>query len=236
MAQETRFFEASSGRTVHMRSKESETDYRYVPEPDLPPLRLSESDVSALRATLPELPERTRTRLMEQYHLSPYDAGTLVAEDGAASYFEASVAGRRSPKKVANWLTTELFGHLHRHALPLSASPVQPARLGALLDLLESNRINGPVAKKVLARMMEGDARDPDELVRAEGLESIVEEAQVEQLARHVLAAEAARVAEYHAGKHTLLKFFVGQVMAKTQGRAPPELVTQIITRLLTAG
>ena len=223
VSQETRLFDANRNETRSMRSKEDAHDYRYFPDPDLLPLVLDEAWVEALRADLPELPDDRRARFIAQLGLSPYDASVLVAERANAEYFDAVAAGRDA-RQAANWVTGELFGALNRLGRSVADSPVSAAHLGALLDLLADNTINGRIAKDVFDAMVETGA-DPRAIVEQRGLRQVTDTGAIDDAVAKVLAANPDKVAEYRAGKDKMFGFFVGQVMKAMAGKGNPALV-----------
>jgi len=227
VVQETRLFDSARGTTRPMRSKEDAHDYRYFPDPDLLPLVLDPAWVETLRADLPELPDAKRARFISDFGLSPYDAGVLVAEQSTASYFETVAAGRDA-KLAANWVTGDLFGALNRKSLPIEASPVTAAGLGALLDLIGDKTINGKIAKQVFDEMVETGAA-PDAIVEARGLRQVVDTSAIDAAVDAVIAANPDKAAEYRAGKDKLFGFFVGQVMKAMAGKGNPALVNDAV-------
>ncbi len=227
VVQETRLFDSARGTTRPMRSKEDAHDYRYFPDPDLLPLVLDPVWVETLRADLPELPDAKRARFISDFGLSPYDAGVLVAEQSTASYFETVAAGRDA-KLAANWVTGDLFGALNRKSLPIEASPVTAAGLGALLDLIGDKTINGKIAKQVFDEMVETGAA-PDAIVEARGLRQVVDTSAIDAAVDAVIAANPDKAAEYRAGKDKLFGFFVGQVMKAMAGKGNPALVNDAV-------
>jgi aspartyl-tRNA(Asn)/glutamyl-tRNA(Gln) amidotransferase subunit B len=232
--QETRLFDAGRGQTRSMRSKEDAHDYRYFPDPDLLPLVLDAAWVEALRAGLPELPDAKRARFMRDYGLPAYDAGILVSETETAAYYEAVAAGRDA-KLAANWMLGDLFAALNRTGRDIADSPVTAANLGALLDLLRDNVINGRIAKEVFEAMVEtGEA--PGAVVEARGLRQVVDTGAIDAAVDAVLAANGDKLAEYRAGKDKLFGFFVGQVMKAMAGKGNPALVNEALRRRLGAG
>ncbi len=229
--QETRLFDTARGVTRSMRSKEDAHDYRYFPDPDLPPLVLDEAWVERLRAGLPELPDARRARYVQDFGLSPYDAHVLVLEKETAAFYEA-VAKGRDPKQAANWVTGDFFAALNRLGLPIAQSPVSADNLGALLDLIADKTLSGKLAKEVLEAMFEtGDA--PAAIVEARGLRQVTDTGAIEAAVDAVLAANADKIAQYKAGKVTLFGFFVGQTMKAMQGKGNPALVNDVLKQRL---
>ncbi len=227
VVQETRLFDSARGTTRPMRSKEDAHDYRYFPDPDLRPLVLDPAWVESLRAALPELPDAKRARFIGDFGLSPYDAGVLVAEQSTASYFETVAAGRDA-KLAANWVTGDLFAALNRKSVTIEGSPVTPAALGALLDLIGNKTINGKIAKQVFDEMVETGAA-PDAIVQARGLRQVVDTSAIDAAVDAVIAANPDKAAEYRSGKDKLFGFFVGQVMKAMAGKGNPALVNDAV-------
>ncbi len=225
--QETRLFDSRQGKTRPMRSKEEAHDYRYFPDPDLLPLELTQSEVDALAAALPEMPDEKKNRLMADYGLGPYEAGILVAERERADFFER-VAPGRDAKLAANWVIGELFGALNKAGHTISDSPVDAAALGGLLDLIADDTISGRIAKEVFEAMFE-TGKTPAAIVAEKGLRQVTDSGEIEGLVDRVLAENADKVAEYKSGKDKLFGFFVGQVMKASQGKANPKLVNEIL-------
>ncbi len=231
---ETRLFDSASGRTVSMRTKEEAHDYRYFPEPDLPPLLVPEERIAQLRRTLPELPEQMRDRFVSQYGLPVYDAGVLTQSAALATYFEATVAASGNAKASSNWIMVEVLGRLNAEGRPLSAIKIAPGELAGLIQLVESGRITGPIAKQVFERMF-AEGGDAEKIVAAEGLGRISDGAAIEALVAEVIAANPKPVSQFRAGKQQTFGFLVGQVMKASRGKADPEQVADALRRALTA-
>jgi len=231
VAQETRLFDAARGATRPMRSKEHAHDYRYFPDPDLPPLELDPDWVEELRRALPELPDAKAERFQRDYGLSAYDASILVAERSTAEYFEA-VASGRDAKLAANWVMGDLFAALNRSGRTIETSPVSAEALGRLIDLIADETISGRIAKQVFEEMVETGG-DPATIVDARGLRQVKDAGAIEAAVAEVLAANADKVAEYRAGKEKLFGFFVGQVMKAMGGKGNPALVNEVLKRAL---
>jgi aspartyl-tRNA(Asn)/glutamyl-tRNA(Gln) amidotransferase subunit B len=224
--QETRLFDTARGITRSMRSKEDAHDYRYFPDPDLPPLVIEQSWVDALKAALPELPDARRARYIAM-GLSPYDAHVLTLEKETAAYFEA-VAEGRDAKIASNWVTGDLFAAINRTRRSIQDPPVPAAHLGALLDLIADKTLSGKLAKEVFEAMVE-EGKSPGAIVEARGLRQVTDSGAIERVVEAVLAAHADKVAEYKSGKDKLFGFFVGQVMKAMQGKGNPALVNEVI-------
>ena len=229
--QQTRLFDSARGITRPMRSKEEAHDYRYFPDPDLLPLVLDPEWVERLRAELPELPDAKKVRFVSTYGLSSDDASVLVAEEETALFFER--AAGHDPKAAANWVMGDLFGALNRLGVGIDESPVSAEQLGALIDLIADGTISGRLGKDVFAEMV-ATGTDPAAIIEAKGLRQVTDEGAIAAAIDTVLAAQAEKVAEYHAGRDKLYGFFVGQVMRATQGKANPALVNQLLKEKLS--
>lgn len=229
--QETRLFDPHRGETRSMRSKENDYDYRYFPDPDLLPLELEATWVESLRRLLPELPDAKKARFVSELGLTPYDADVLVAEKSHADYFE-TVAKGRSAKLAAQWVTVELVGALNEVGASIDTSPISPAALGELLDLIEDQTISGRIAKDVFAAMLE-TGKSAGELVEERGLRQVTDNDAIASAIDAVLREHAARVAEYRSGKNKLYGFFVGQVMKAMGGKANPAALNELLRKKL---
>ncbi|HZH27424.1 MAG TPA: Asp-tRNA(Asn)/Glu-tRNA(Gln) amidotransferase subunit GatB [Azospirillaceae bacterium] len=229
--QETRLFDPNRGETRSMRNKEEAHDYRYFPDPDLLPLVLDQAWVDGIRRTLPELPDEKKQRFIEQYGLSVYDAGVLVADRGKADFYEA-VAKGRDGKLAANWVTGDFFGLLNKAGKEIEDSPITAEQLGGLIDLIADNTISGRIAKEVFAEMFE-TGKDAAAIVEEKGLRQVTDTGAIESAIDAVMAANADKVAEFRSGKDKLFGFFVGQTMKATQGKANPALVNELLAKKL---
>ena len=229
--QETRLFDPARGETRSLRSKEDAHDYRYFPDPDLLPLVLDEAWIETLRANLPELPDAKRARFVSDYGLSPYDAAVLVADQETAAFYE-TVATGRDPKQAANWMTGDFFAALNRTGRAIADTPVSAENLGALLDLLADDTINGRIAKEVFEAMVEtGEA--PGAIVKSRGLRQVTDASAIDAAVASILAANQDKVAEYKSGKDKLFGFFVGQTMKAMAGKGNPALVNEALKKQL---
>ncbi|MGC2409079.1 MAG: Asp-tRNA(Asn)/Glu-tRNA(Gln) amidotransferase subunit GatB [Methyloceanibacter sp.] len=224
--QETRLFDARTGETRSMRSKEEAHDYRYFPDPDLLPLELTQDYVDRLGEGLPELPDQKRARFMEAYGLSAYDADVLVAEREAADYFEAVGRGRDA-KQAANWVINELFGRLNKEGKRITESPVSADQLGAVLDLIKQGTISGKIAKDVFDIVF-AEGGDPRRIIEARGLTQVTDMGEIEMAIDAVIAANPGKVQQVKA-KPSMLGWFVGQVMKATGGKASPQAVNELL-------
>ncbi len=229
--QATVLFDPDSGETRVMRTKEDAHDYRYFPDPDLLPLVISREWVERTKATLPELPEAKRQRFMEQLGLSAYDATALTASLEAADYFDAVVtaAGAANAKSAANWVMGELSARLNKEDRDIAASPVSAAQLAGLIARIADNTISNNIAKKVFEALWNGDGASADEVIEKQGLKQITDTGAIEKLVDEVLAANAANVAEYKAGKEKAFNALVGQVMKAAKGKANPQQVNDLL-------
>jgi aspartyl-tRNA(Asn)/glutamyl-tRNA(Gln) amidotransferase subunit B len=231
--QETRLFDANSGTTRPMRSKEEAYDYRYFPDPDLLPLEFSDAFVEEIRATLPELPDAKKRRYMNEFGLSAHDAQVLVSEREIAAFFEQVVLGRDA-KIAANWVQGEFFAQLSKAERDVAHSPITADQLGGLIDLIADNTISGKIAKDVLELMFE-NGRDAAAIVAEKGLTQVSDSSAIENEIDKVIAANPDKVAEFQGGKDKVLGWFVGQIMQATKGKANPQMVNQLLREKLKA-
>ena len=233
VAQETRLFDPDSGATRAMRSKEEAHDYRYFPDPDLAPLRLSEERIARLAVSLPELPDARAARFGAEYGLEADHARRLAEDPERAAWFETLARGR-DPRQAAHWVTGELAAALDRAGRSIADSPVDAAALGRLLDMIADGSVSRRMAKQVFEIMFD-TGRDAAEIVETEGLRQVSDSAVIEAEAARALAAHPAQVAAWRGGKTKLLGFFVGQVMKATGGKADPRAVSEALRRKLEA-
>ena len=232
IAQETRLWNVAAGRTEPMRSKEFAHDYRYFPDPDLLPVSVSEATIEEVRRSMPELPAAKLARFQSDYGITPYDAGVLTATRALADYFEAAVRAGSPAKMAASWISGELLRRLNDAGKEISECPVEPAALAELLEKIEKGEITTASGKKVFATMFDTGKRAA-EIIAAEGLAQITDTSAIEKIAREVVAKSPDNVAKYRAGNEGVFKFFVGQVMRETRGQANPQLVNEIVKRVL---
>ena len=230
--QETRLFDPDQGETRSMRSKEEAHDYRYFPDPDLLPLSAPEKLVAEVRAEMPELPDVKHGRFLREYGVTAYDAEVLTATRALADYFEAAVRAGAPAKSAANWISTELLRRLNEAGKEIEDCPVAPAALAELLAKIESAEITAATGKKVFATMFDTGKRAAD-IISAEGMAQITDTSAIEKIARAVVAKNAENAAKYRAGNEGVFKFFVGQVMKETRGQANPQVVNDILRRVL---
>ena len=229
--QETRLWDPAKGETRSMRSKEDAHDYRYFPDPDLLPLHVEQKWVDAVKQTLPELPDQKKHRFMKDYGLSAYDASVLIAERTRADYYEVAAKGSDA-KLAANWVINELLGALNKDGKTLEESPIAAAQIGALIGLITDNTISGKIAKDVFAEMY-ASGKDPAQIVADKGLKQVTDMGAIEAIIDAVIAENPDNVAEYRSGKDKLFGFFVGQVMKKSQGKANPAAVNELLKKKL---
>jgi aspartyl-tRNA(Asn)/glutamyl-tRNA(Gln) amidotransferase subunit B len=229
---ETRLWDTAAGRTLSMRSKEEAHDYRYFPEPDLPPLRIEPAVVEELKRTLPELPDARRRRFVAQYGLPDYDASLLTQSHALAAYFEATAAAAGNAKAASNWIMGELTRKMNETGVRIEQVPLTPEALAGLIRLVDSGTISGPTAKEVFEKMY-ASGRSAQAIVEADGLARIDDEAAVQGAVAKVLAAHADAVTQYRAGKKQTYGFLVGQVIKSMGGKANPALVNALVRREL---
>ncbi len=230
--QETRTFDPARGITLSMRSKENAHDYRYMPEPDLPPIVTSEETIEKYRSELPELPDARRARLEKEYGLSDYDAGIITSSRAMAEYFDAVVATGADPKLAANWIMGDLAKNLNEDGIDIVKSPVSAERLGKMIGLIMKDTISGKIAKKVFKEMWTNED-DPEKIVKDKGLVQITDTGAIEAAVDAAIAANPKAVAEYKGGKKKAIGALVGQVMKATRGKANPQMVNQMLAEKL---
>jgi aspartyl-tRNA(Asn)/glutamyl-tRNA(Gln) amidotransferase subunit B len=239
--QETRLFNVETGRTVGMRSKEHAHDYRYFPEPDLVPLRITDHWLHEVKSRLPELPADRRERFVDEYGLREYDAQVLTSTRETGDYFEAAVnagAEGKDPKEsgagrtVANWVLGDLMGLLKASGMQIAASPVTPAHLGQLVALINKGELSGKLAKEILTKMFE-TSEPASAIIDREGLRQISDQGAVEKIIDDVLAANSKQVEQYKSGKTSVLGVLVGQVMKASRGQANPAAVNELLKKKL---
>jgi aspartyl-tRNA(Asn)/glutamyl-tRNA(Gln) amidotransferase subunit B len=230
ISQETRLWEENGQRTVSMRSKEGSSDYRYFPEPDLPPIEVSAEQLEHWKAQIPELPAQKRDRYESLLGLSAYDARVLTDDREVAQYFETAVARGANAKLVANWVTQDLAAYLNNNKLSINEIALKPETLAELIDLIEKGTISGKIAKEILPDLLTkgGSAK---ELVEKKGLIQISDPAELEKIVDEIIAANPKEAEKFRSGKGNMKGFFVGQVMKKTSGRADPKLTNQLIDK-----
>ncbi len=236
--QETRLFDSTKGVTRTMRSKEDAQDYRYFPEPDLPPLVLEQSRIDELKKTIPELPDAKSRRLQQDYDLPKYDAELISSEMEIADYYEKALAATKSTDKsvaklLSNWLLGELFSQLNKASKSISESDILAEDLAELVMLIKEEVISGKIAKEVL-ELMWNERKKASVIVEEKGLKQITSTEEIKKSLRAVLDENQDKVAEYKSGKEKLFGFFIGQAMKKTGGKANPKMLNEILRELLS--
>jgi aspartyl-tRNA(Asn)/glutamyl-tRNA(Gln) amidotransferase subunit B len=216
-----------------MRSKETATDYRYFPEPDLLPVLIDDEYIDAVRATMPELPSQKAARYIEQYKLSKVDAALLSSSLNLANYFEEVTAICGDAKPASNWIRVELLGLLNRDALDIADSPVKATQLGILIQRILDETISGKIGKQVFEALWLGKATEVDHYIQSTGLKQVSDSGELDAIVDKIIAENLGQVEQYRAGKTKLMGFFVGQVMKETQGKANPKQVNELVNSKL---
>jgi aspartyl-tRNA(Asn)/glutamyl-tRNA(Gln) amidotransferase subunit B len=232
VVQETRLYDSSQGKTYSMRSKEEAHDYRYFPEPDLPPLVVHAPRREAIAATLPELPEARRSRLVTQYGLPQYDADLLTQTRGLADYFEAAASASGNAKASSNWIMGELLRTLKERNLSIDGVAMTPEALAGLIRVIDAGTISSTVAKEVFANMLDS-GRPAEEIVRSEGLAQIGDVDALAAIVREAVAANPDAVNQVRKGRNNAFGFLVGHVMKASKGKANPKVVNDLLKKEL---
>lgn len=232
IVQETRLWNVHGGRTEPMRSKEFAHDYRYFPDPDLLPLISSAALVADIRRDMPELPDAKLARFVSEYGIAAYDAGVLTATRALADYFEAVVRAGAPAKAAASWISVELLRRLKDAGKEIADCPLAPGALAELLGIIERGEITAASGKKVFATMFDS-GKNAAEIIAVEGMAQISDSGAIETIARAVVAKSPDNVAKYRSGSEGVFKYFVGQVMRETRGQANPQIVNEILKRVL---
>ena len=238
VVQATRLYDPDKKETRQMRSKEDAQDYRYFPDPDLPPLAISEDWISRVKADMPELPGVMRTRFIEEYALPEYDALVLTSSKAMALYFEAVVAkaGKDNAKAAANWLMGDVSSTLNRENTDIGAAPVKPGQLAAMLKRIADGTISNKIAKEIFGAMWEANSADEnlvDAIIDAKGLKQISDTGALEAIVNEVLAANEKSVEQYRAGKEAAINALIGQAMKASKGKANPAQLTELLKKKL---
>jgi aspartyl-tRNA(Asn)/glutamyl-tRNA(Gln) amidotransferase subunit B len=241
VVQETRLYDPDRDETRSMRSKEDAHDYRYFPDPDLPPLVVDAALIDRVRASMPELPGAMRERLTRDLGLSPYDAVTLTATRSMARFFEDTVAALSDPasqaKTAANWVMGDLAAQLNRESLSIDECPVSPAQLALLIRRIADGTVSGKMAREVFQAIFDERRSEPDAadlIIEARGLKQISDTGELDRIVDEVLAANAKSVEEFRAGKEKAFNSLVGQAMKATRGKANPQQVNDLLRRKLS--
>ncbi|RBP50927.1 Asp-tRNA(Asn)/Glu-tRNA(Gln) amidotransferase subunit GatB [Arenicella xantha] len=229
VTQETRLYDPDKHETRSMRSKEDAHDYRYFPDPDLPPMVLDDAFLEEIRKTLPELPSAKTARFVSDLGLSTEDAAVLTSEREVAEYFEAVVnTTQADTKTVSNWMTGELFASLNKHELEIDQSPVSVAQFSLLLDRISDNTLSGKTAKQVFAALWDSEG-EVDQIIESKGLKQITDTGAIEAIVDEVIAACPDQVAQFNDGNDKVIGFLVGQVMQKSRGKANPQMANKLL-------
>ncbi|HID15501.1 MAG TPA: Asp-tRNA(Asn)/Glu-tRNA(Gln) amidotransferase subunit GatB, partial [Candidatus Atribacteria bacterium] len=232
LIQETRHFDESSGITVPMRSKEEASDYRYFPEPDLPPLILTEEFIGEIREHMPQVPEERRRKFREEFGLPLYDSYVLSSTKELGDYYEKAVSYYKSPKPLSNWIMGELLGYLNKEDIPIENSPIGPERIAKLVKLIDDGVITGKLGKEIFEKMMK-DQRDPEVIMKEEGLTQIADEESLIDIVEEVIDKNPKSFNDYKKGKKNAFNFLIGQIMRETKGRANPQIVKKVLKEIL---
>ena len=235
VVQETRLFDVESGKTYTMRTKEEAEDYRYFPDPDLPPVVISKDLIQEIKKSLPELPYQRYKRFVSQYNLPNYDAQILTESKELADYFENAVRlFKGEPKKVSNWIMSEVMRYLNEKKIEISSFSIPPSYISDLLNMVEDGTISIKIAKDIFPEVL-STMKLPSEIVKEKGLIQVSDSSEIEKICKEVIAENPTEVEKYKSGKTNVLGFLVGQVMKKTQGKANPKLVNEVLVKLLNS-
>ncbi len=234
LVQQTLGWDEGHGVTVPQRSKEYAEDYRYFPEPDLPPLVIAREWVDEVRAQLPELPDVKRARFEQEFGLSAYDADQLTRDKHVALYFEHAVESGGEPKAAANWILGELFRLMNEQNVGIEHVKIAPVHLAELTTLIANQTLSSTLAKEVFAEMW-STGQPPSDIVQAKGLAQISDTSQLQNVIAQVIRDHPKPVADYYAGKETIIKFLIGQAMRATKGKANPQLIAELMQQSLAA-
>ncbi len=232
LMQETRGWNDDKGISYLMRTKESESDYRYFPEPDLPPLVFDDTDIALIRERLPETPDAKRRRFIENFGLTSYDAEVLVQDKSVADYFDEGAVKTSTPKMLANWIITELLREIAESPEGISGCRIKPGALAEMVELINGGTINGKIAKQVFAEMFVSGITAP-EIVKDKGLVQVSDVSEIKSLCERAVAEHQAQLEQYRQGNEKVLQFFVGQVMKLSNGKANPKAVVDMLKELL---
>ena len=238
VVQETRLYDPDKNETRSMRSKEEANDYRYFPCPDLLPIEITDEFLTAVKATLPELPTAKFERFVSEYDLSDYDAGVLTASRATADYFETVAKACGEPKLTANWVTGELSSHLNNDGLEITESPVNAEMLTGLIKRIADKTISGKIGKEVFQALWAGEGSNDegaaDKVIESKGLKQITDSGAIEAMIDEIIANNEGQVEQYRSGKEKVFGFFVGQVMKASQGKANPAQVNELLKKKLS--
>lgn len=233
VVQETRLYDSDRDETRSMRSKEEANDYRYFPDPDLPPLVIDDAFIQSVAATMPELPTKRRARFVTELEIPPTDAQALCNDRQTADYFEAVLEGQTfAPRLAANWMLGELFGRMNKEDVDLADAPVTAVQLAKLISRVDDGTLSGKLGKQVFDALWLAEG-EVDDIIESKGLKQITDTGAIEVMIDEVIAANPSQLAEYRAGKEKLLSFFVGAVMKASRGKANPAQLNQILREKL---
>ena len=232
VVQETRTWDDGKGMTFSLRSKEDSDEYRYFPDPDLTPIIVTDAYIEELRASLPELPQVKRARMIEEDGLPEYDAGVITASKALADFYDGVRAHYDDAKKISNWIMVELLAKVNAEGMELEAVKIQPEQMAALLKLVDSGDISGKIAKKVFAEMF-ATGKDPADIIKEQGLVQISDEDALKEMVSHVVEANPKSVEDYKAGKTKAMGFLVGQIMKQSRGQANPAVINKLLAEKL---
>jgi aspartyl-tRNA(Asn)/glutamyl-tRNA(Gln) amidotransferase subunit B len=232
--QTTKRFDANTGKTSVIRSKEDSHDYRYFPEPDMIRLQVSPETIAHIQANMPELPDAKKERFLSSYEITTYDASVLTSDKALCDYFEQVAGQIKAPKLAANWIITELLRKLNDSNLSIGQSKISADHLAKLIQLIENNVISGKIAKTVFAHMWD-TPNDPEVIVKEQNLVQVTDSGAIEAMVLEVVQANPAQFEELKSGKDKIRGFFVGQVMKTSKGKANPQMVNEILDKLVAA-
>ncbi len=232
IVQETRLYDSDKNETRSMRAKEEANDYRYFHDPDLPPIIISDERIESVKANFPLMPDEFKAKLMQDYDLSDYDAGIIVQSRAMSDYFNALLSLNVDAKMAANWLLGDISAYLNEHEMEISALRVTPERLAQLLARIADKTISNNIARKVFGFLVSSD-KSADEIIEEQGLKKVTDTGAIEGWIDEVIANNPKQVEQYKSGQTKILGFFVGQVMKKSQGKADPAMINEIIIKKL---
>ena len=230
--QETRRFDENTGETILMRVKEGASDYRYFPEPDLPPLHISDEWIEQVKASIPEMPDKRRQRYINEWGITEYDAGVLTQSKEMSDFYEATVAGGADPKLAANWLQVEVNGYLNSNKLELDQTALTPQHLADMIKLIQDGTISSKIAKKVFKQIIENDT-DPKAWVEEKGMVQLSDPAKLQPIIDEVLDNNQQSIEDFKNGKDRAVGFLVGNIMKQTRGKANPQVVNKLLMESL---
>jgi aspartyl-tRNA(Asn)/glutamyl-tRNA(Gln) amidotransferase subunit B len=230
--QETRLWDSKNKKTIVMRTKEGEADYRIFQDPDLPLIELDDAQIARIAATMPELPHQKFDRLIKEKNITPYEAEILVEDLPLANYFEETYAAYPS-KNIINWVLRDVMGYLKEQKIDLAAFNVTPHKLAVIIQMLDADKINNHAAKQVF-EIVAQSGREPSDIVQELGLDQVGSQEEIEAIIKEIIAANPTQVEQYKAGQVKLFGYFVGQAMAKTQGKGNPKVIQELLKKYLS--